>query len=400
MAVLVTDGQVPVPVPSARTVDVGQDVLVHLPEDEGSHVLNASAALVWRAIDGGADVGTIIDVVAAVVDLDPDVIADDVRRTIGDLRALGLIDQLPFAAVGSPSPWGATSGDERRADRIRALLRNVAWAGTTGPRQVAGTSVEIRTDEPRLADHFADVLSSLPSAPAAAHRISVLRREAGRADPYRILLDERPFARARSMGHAAERVLVEINQAAVHGTPGHLLFHAGAVARDGAVVVIAGESGRGKSTLTAALVQRGFTYLTDELVAVDPASRRVEPFPKALSLDDAALALLGVAAPERPVSTGDHLIPPGRLGAVSTGGALALLVLLTGDAVEPAAAPARPADHLVELLRNTFAPTFEVPHVLEALADICVHTPVLRLPRTDLDASAAAIAARVAEIVP
>ena len=100
------------------------------------------------------------------------------------------------------------------------------------------------------------------------------------------------------------------------------------------------------------------------------------------------------------MSTGDHLIPPGRLGAVSTGGALALLVLLTGDAVEPAAAPARPADHLVELLRNTFAPTFEVPDALEALADICVRTPVLRLPRTDLDASAAAIAARVAEIVP
>jgi len=51
-------------------------------------------------------------------------------------------------------------------------------------------------------------------------------------------------------------------------------------------------------------------------------------------------------------------------------------------------------------LRNTFAPTFEVPHALDALADICVRTPVLRLPRTDLDASAAAIAARVAEIVP
>jgi len=49
---------------------------------------------------------------------------------------------------------------------------------------------------------------------------------------------------------------------------GKLVLHAGCVAMGERALAVAGNSGAGKSTTTAALVQRGCTLLSDDLVAV------------------------------------------------------------------------------------------------------------------------------------
>ncbi|MDQ4123968.1 MAG: hypothetical protein M3134_00005, partial [Actinomycetota bacterium] len=45
-------------------------------------------------------------------------------------------------------------------------------------------------------------------------------------------------------------------------------LHAAAVARGGELVLLAGESGAGKTTLTLALLDAGWTYLSDDLAPV------------------------------------------------------------------------------------------------------------------------------------
>jgi hypothetical protein len=70
-----------------------------------------------------------------------------------------------------------------------------------------------------------------------------------------------------------------------HRTGSYLLIHAGAVvAPSGNALIFPAASGSGKSTLVGALVRAGFGYLSDEVAALDPVSRRVYPFPKAVSL--------------------------------------------------------------------------------------------------------------------
>jgi hypothetical protein len=54
--------------------------------------------------------------------------------------------------------------------------------------------------------------------------------------------------------------------------PPRVILHAGAVAHQGEVFVLAGPSGAGKSSLTRALMACGAEYLTDELVITDGAS--------------------------------------------------------------------------------------------------------------------------------
>jgi hypothetical protein len=67
------------------------------------------------------------------------------------------------------------------------------------------------------------------------------------------------------------------------------LAHGGAVAINDAAMLLLGQSGSGKSSLTLGLVQQGATYYSDDIVVIDPAARLLHPFPKAFSLKNRAL---------------------------------------------------------------------------------------------------------------
>lgn len=67
------------------------------------------------------------------------------------------------------------------------------------------------------------------------------------------------------------------------------LLHAGGVSRNGAGIIMPGPSGSGKSSLTLALLLRGYRYLSDELAVIDPSSNQLQPFPKPISIKDTSV---------------------------------------------------------------------------------------------------------------
>ena len=100
-----------------------------------------------------------------------------------------------------------------------------------------------------------------------------------------------------------------------------LLLHAASVERGGRALLLTGESGAGKSTLSALLSTRGWRLLGDEFALVDLGTGALHPFPRAISLKNAAIAELQRHVPEDrfgPVLTGTpkgtirHLIPDAR----------------------------------------------------------------------------------------
>lgn len=84
----------------------------------------------------------------------------------------------------------------------------------------------------------------------------------------------------------------------------HLLLHASAVSRHGRAVIMTGVSGAGKSTLSALLGERGWRFLGDEFVLLDPDTGMITPFPRPVSLKNAA-----IAAMEREVEDDDRFGP-------------------------------------------------------------------------------------------
>jgi hypothetical protein len=69
-----------------------------------------------------------------------------------------------------------------------------------------------------------------------------------------------------------------------HRRPDLYFLHAAAVANAGGVSVLAAPPGTGKSTLTLGLLERGLTYLSDELAPIDIGRRLVHHYAHAVGL--------------------------------------------------------------------------------------------------------------------
>lgn len=63
------------------------------------------------------------------------------------------------------------------------------------------------------------------------------------------------------------------------------VFHAGALARDGAVVLLQGDSGAGKTTLTQGLIARGWLPLSDDAAIVDAQTMEARVFPRCFHVE-------------------------------------------------------------------------------------------------------------------
>lgn len=77
-------------------------------------------------------------------------------------------------------------------------------------------------------------------------------------------------------------------------------LHAGAVSDGHTALVLPGAGGSGKSTLTAALLTRGYRYLSDDLVPLDYGSGHALPVPVCLNLKAGSVSALADLYPALP----------------------------------------------------------------------------------------------------
>ena len=78
----------------------------------------------------------------------------------------------------------------------------------------------------------------------------------------------------------------------------YLVVHAAAIERNGKVAIMPGIPGAGKSTLTAALVQKGWRLLSDELALIRPSDRHVVPLARPINLKNNSINLMRAFAPD------------------------------------------------------------------------------------------------------
>jgi HprK-related kinase A len=78
----------------------------------------------------------------------------------------------------------------------------------------------------------------------------------------------------------------------------HLLLHSGVVERGGRAVVLPALPASGKSTLTAALANRGFRLLSDEFGVVRLSDAMLLPMPRAVALKNESIGIIRAFAPD------------------------------------------------------------------------------------------------------
>lgn len=172
--------------------------------------------------------------------------------------------------------------------------------------------------------------------------------------------------RLGTLSETLTTLMAAVNISALDAQPQMLHLHAAAATRpDGRTVVIAASRNSGKTTTIARLVDLGWSFVTDETVALEPHSRVIRGFPKPLSVKPGGLKLLphlgDVGLPRD--ATGDEgfvFVPMGRTGAsIASSGRPALVVLLRATDVtgqphsDPVVRDLHPADAVVLLMQET-----------------------------------------------
>ena len=66
-----------------------------------------------------------------------------------------------------------------------------------------------------------------------------------------------------------------------------IVLHAGVLERDGQALILSGPPGVGKSTLTLALLEQGFRFLSDDFCPIERRTGLVHPFPRSVWVVDA-----------------------------------------------------------------------------------------------------------------
>lgn len=251
------------------------------------------------------------------------------------------------------------------AGRIDRLLDAVAWAHTSGPYQALDLRFALRTCDPGLGSYLGELLRPFADGGplGGALWLSGLERDTRRTGRYVTYAGARRLTATPLRSQMLASLLWVLNQEVVARAEGCLLLHAAAAERDGVVVVLPATQNSGKTTLCAGLLRRGYRYVTDEAVAIDIATGRIRPFPKALSIDAGSWPLFPDLAPplddgQRPYVREQWHVPAARLGAgladLPARGPRVILSPRHATGARAAISPLRPAEGVMLLVDNSF----------------------------------------------
>lgn len=196
--------------------------------------------------------------------------------------------------------------------------------------RILGTDYRIRISEPAVGAKVRHLFENFERASRTARAANTIHMAAFPDGTQRLLRDCYRVTVQGPLADLLPALVATINRSAVEGSQ-ELAIHAGVVAMGGATIAFPAASGNGKSTLTAACLLAGFSYLSDEALVLD-ANGAVIPYPKPLALSQWSCEALGIDAEGE-----ETLVTAADLGAgVSRGGTgvTDIVVAEFGDALE------------------------------------------------------------------
>lgn len=219
-----------------------------------------------------------------------------------------------------------------------------------------GASIEVDAD-PFVEDAFERIYRPCAiGCPEHDSRCSLVIRVAAGAKGYQLLLDDIPCATFDSLSQIPPFLETLACQFLLYHREDALPIHSAGVLTPRGAVLLPGEKGSGKSTLSLWLAQRGFRYLGDELLWAHPGGT-VEPFPKAAAIKAGSFFLFGESREFDSLTRGPLRYFAPRNAASPMEGPFpvdCILFPLFSTAAEPGCFPLQPEETLFYLAQMVF----------------------------------------------
>lgn len=228
----------------------------------------------------------------------------------------------------------------------------------------------------------------LPTGDLAASP-SIIELQVDHQGQFTVSVDEQLRFGPQSPNEALGSIVTSATRIALDSDPSRLHLHCAAVTWEQRGMLVTAASGTGKTTLTAALLARGWAYGSDESVALDHRAGLVSTFPKPLMLKGRADDLLpGIRNARVVIDPSDDslwTVPASALGAEIVDAIRPVcIVVLTREREDPHGEPStprkiHPADAVVELMRQTMDSGRYGSAAVEVLAELTATTHCVKM---------------------
>lgn len=267
---------------------VGQEGLLLDSARQRLYAVNACAAFIWRLLEDGKSPAEI----TGSLNLHFAVPADMAAVYVADV--LRQCEALLAEHKEAPTATLVDMGARRR------LLPRRRAAGVVEVYALLGGTFRVHYDSVGLAEGIHPLLRHGPRPGAAegatASDVWVMHDEAGVA----VAAGDEVIGVSRTLEDAAVAVRACLTRLAVSASGGLCAVHAGALRRGGAALMLPGEAGHGKSTLSAGLAARGFEMLSDDTTLLAGEPLRVRCLPTGLCIKRGSCDVLRAHYPRLP----------------------------------------------------------------------------------------------------
>jgi len=286
----------PVRRPGLVAVSIEGEIVVYAPDSDALHHLDRTASTAWARLTGGVTLHALSRQLATDHDAEP----ADVMRYLTSLSRTLWERGLLADSVAAPQFTGRTSDAVHPRQPAEPPIPDESPLPGAPHRthhcRAIGHRFDVATNDPAVCEYLNYVLADLTDpAPDGAENYELLVLDQHR---YVIRYGGSLVATTDWLDRALSLLLWHINTEAARGaTLNGPVIHAAAAVRDGLAVLLPAPAESGKTTTVAGLVRAGFGYLTDEAVAIEPATLLPQPYPKALSIDRGSWQVLADVRP-------------------------------------------------------------------------------------------------------
>ncbi|SJM90414.1 PqqD family peptide modification chaperone [Crenothrix polyspora] len=316
-------------------------------------VLNTTGSQLWQQLLEGQTAEQIASQWASDYGIQYSQVLQDIQTTLHTWQQQGLRDGIPVPNEPVPAP--ATS-----PHRVA-----VPPCGYRQDYRLGVFDITLYCNRKEIAEtvHKPMAAFAVNPVPAPVACFNLFEAEQG----YWLCKDDKILWQGTVIDTVINGLFYELLQVGVSEIDWLVALHAGAVSKDGTVIALSGIGGTGKSTLTAALLSRGFSYWGDDIILIEQDSLCAVPLPTPMTIKEGSWALLdgyypnlrGLPTYQRLGRPTRYLPPPQSVSSSKI--PLAYLVFPRVSATEPA--QLRPISQL-EALQRLLAANSSLPQTL------------------------------------
>ena len=261
---------------------VGDEALLLDRTRQRLYALNACAGFIWTSLKDGRSPVEVSRSLSDQFRVPADAAVSYVATVLQQYAALVSNEKLPV-------PKSTMPVRPRRSDLCAPTVETYSLLDRIFRVKYDGADLSARIHP--LLQHRTHVGSG---AGAGAIDVSVLRENGGAA----VIVDQDLAASCDTIEEAAVTVRACLTQVAVRSSGGLCAVHAGALCRDGRALLLPGDAGYGKSTLSAGLAAHGFEMLCDDTALMAGQPLLVRSLPAGLCIKRGAYQVLESRYPQ------------------------------------------------------------------------------------------------------